>query len=234
MADLILGQDWLRPVHHLAGCPFGVGPAERSTMVGALGRQARAIPDAPFLSQAGLDPRTVTYSTAYRAVTPAAAFSKHQGSRVATASACWRTTPIDFALACSGDPRGWWSSCTFEPSGSAGPHRRAHRFRRRYAFYFTTHPAECRGSYASSTREYGRFRNSSRRPGDMMSALTAAPAPTDAALIFFTSGTTGAPKAVVQSHYAVAQNAWSSGRTSPYPAGHAAALRAPVAPRERA
>src|SRR4029079_16891865 len=33
------------------------------------------------------------------------------------------------------------------------------------------------------------------------------PKPTDAALIFYTSGTTRAPKAVVQSHFAVAQNA---------------------------
>jgi long-chain acyl-CoA synthetase len=38
---------------------------------------------------------------------------------------------------------------------------------------------------------------------------TARPRPTDAGLIFYTSGTTGTPKAVVQSHFAIAQNAWS-------------------------
>jgi len=40
MVDLISGQDRLCPVHHLAGRPFGAGPAERLTVVGALARQA--------------------------------------------------------------------------------------------------------------------------------------------------------------------------------------------------
>ena len=68
MTDLILGQDWLRPVHHLPERSFGSGGADYLTTVGYLGRQARAIPWATFLSEVGQDSRPVTYSEAHRLV----------------------------------------------------------------------------------------------------------------------------------------------------------------------
>ena len=68
MTDLVLGRDWLRPVHHLPGQPFGSGPADRSTIVGCLARHARAIPAATFLSEVGQDSRPVTYFEAHRMV----------------------------------------------------------------------------------------------------------------------------------------------------------------------
>ena len=99
MADLISGQDWLGPVHHLAGRPFGAGPLERLTVVGALAKQARDTPDARFLSELGDEPRFVTYSEAHRTVSQqAAVLAAHRlnrGDRVGLLG----HNSIDFALA---------------------------------------------------------------------------------------------------------------------------------------
>ena len=79
MGYLILGSDWLRPVHHLPGRPFGVGPLDRCTIVGSLARNAIAIPNALLLSQIGDDPRTATYAQAWRAVGRRAALLADSG-----------------------------------------------------------------------------------------------------------------------------------------------------------
>src|SRR5437016_1501884 len=47
MSDLVLGQDWLRPVHHAPGYPFAAGLA---SIAGIFARQAALYPDAPFLT----------------------------------------------------------------------------------------------------------------------------------------------------------------------------------------
>src|SRR5580700_5123044 len=99
MADLILGQDWLRPVHHLLGRPFGSGPTDRRTIVGALARQAWAIPDAQFLTQIGDDARTVTYAEAYRAVMQEAGFLVASGLARGDRVGVLGQNSIDFALA---------------------------------------------------------------------------------------------------------------------------------------
>ena len=96
MGDLILGQDWVRSVHHLAACPFGVGPT--STIVGALERHARAIPGAPFLSQTGSDPQTVTYCQGYRAVHQRAALLQASGLARGDRVGVLGHNSIDFAL----------------------------------------------------------------------------------------------------------------------------------------
>ena len=100
MVDLISGQDWLCPVHHLAGRPFGAGPAERLTVVGALTRQARETPDARFLSELENKPRFVTYTEAHRAVFQrAAVLAEHGLKRGDRVGVCLGHDSIDFALA---------------------------------------------------------------------------------------------------------------------------------------
>ena len=99
MADLISGQDWLGPVHHLAGRPFGAGPLERLTVVGALARQARDTPDARFLSELGDEPRFVTYSEAHRTVSQQAAVLAAHGLNRGDRVGLLGRNSIDFALA---------------------------------------------------------------------------------------------------------------------------------------
>ena len=68
-ADLLLGTDWLRPVHHAPGYVFGAAAPAESTVTGVLARQAAAMPDAPFLT--GLDDaprRVLRYAEAHAEV----------------------------------------------------------------------------------------------------------------------------------------------------------------------
>src|SRR5579859_4341494 len=99
MPDLILGQDWLRPVHHLPGRPFGAWTPDRSSIVGRLARNAHAMPESPFLSQIGTDPRTVTYVQAHRKVRQWAALLGAAGLTRGDRVAVLGRNSIDFALA---------------------------------------------------------------------------------------------------------------------------------------
>jgi long-chain acyl-CoA synthetase len=208
MADLILGQDWIRPVHHLAGLPFGSGPAERCTIVGALARHARAMPDAQFLSQIGDDARTVTYAEAFRAVQQQAAFLVASGLARGDRVGVIGQNSIAFALAVL---------AILEAGGVAVPLSHQDPPARtaaqvefaqvRILLYETAYAGlaeACAGSHRLLS-----FQQLDAACRQYDPAAIAVPAPTDAGLIFYTSGTTGAPKAVVQSHFAVAQNAWS-------------------------
>ena len=208
MSDLILGQDWLRPVHHLATCPFGVAPVERFTIAGSLERHARAIPDAPFLSQIGLDARTVTYSKAYPAVQRRAALLRASGLVRGDRVGVLGHNSIDFAFVVLAILESGGVAVLLSPQDPPARTAAHIEFTQvRFLFYDSACVSVVEAS-ASSQRIWSfQELESSCLRHDV--AVTAAPASTDAALIFFTSGTTGAPKAVVQSHYAVSQNAWS-------------------------
>ena len=208
MVDLILGQDWLRPVHHLAGRPFGSAPAERCTIVGALARHARAISDTQFLSQVGENARTVTYAEACRAVKQQAAFLVASGLSRGDRVGVIGSNSIAFALAVLAIlEAGGVVVLLSHQDPPARTVAQVEFAEVRFLLYETTYASVAEGcTSARMIFSFPQLESSSRQYDAIVSAP---PAPTDAALIFYTSGTTGAPKAVVQSHFAVAQNVWS-------------------------
>jgi acyl-CoA synthetase (AMP-forming)/AMP-acid ligase II len=206
MTDLILGQDWLRPVHHLPERSSGSGGADYLTIVGHLGRQPRAIPWATFLSEVGQDSRPVTYSEARRLVQQRVAVLSAAGLRRGDRVGVLAQTSIDFALAVLSILEAGGVAVPLNPND---PPSRIARHIDFTEMRFLLYDSACSGIAAScvTTQRAWSFQelaSSSQRRG---SHAIAAPAPKDAVFIFFSSGTTGMPKAIVQSHYAVAQNA---------------------------
>lgn len=208
MADLISGQDWLGPVHHLAGRPFGAGPLERLTVVGALAKQARDTPDARFLSELGDEPRFVTYSEAHRTVSQQAAVLAAHGLNRGDRVGLLGHNSIDFALAVLSFLEAGYVAVLLSHLDPPARTSAQVEFAQVQlvlcdsGLLGVAEACACRRGILSFEQL-----KSSGRHADVPTFAT--PRSTDAALIFFTSGTTGAPKAVVQSHFAAAQNAWS-------------------------
>jgi long-chain acyl-CoA synthetase len=210
MSDLIRGDDWLRPVHHLPERPFGSGPVERTTIVGALARQARAQPEAPFLTELG-ERTTFTYAQVHDRVRKWASFLVHRGLQRGERVGVLGGNSVPFVGAVL---------AVLEAGGVAvplNPHDPPARTAAQVAFTqarFLLHDAASTATAAACTSVERSWtfptldEQASARPGEGGMAESR-PKLTDAALIFFTSGTTAAPKAVVQSHYSVAQNAWT-------------------------
>jgi acyl-CoA synthetase (AMP-forming)/AMP-acid ligase II len=208
MSDLILSQGWLRSVHQLPGRAFGSGPAERSTIVGCLARHARAIPGAPFLSQVGQDSRPLTYSETHRMVQQRAALLTAAGLTRGDRVGVLAQTSIDFALAILSIVEAGGVAVPLNPQD---PPSRIVRHIDFTEMRFLLYDSACSAIAAScvTTQRTWSFHELASSSRQESSVAAFRPAPTDAALIFFTSGTTGMPKAIVQSHYAVAQNAYA-------------------------
>jgi len=211
VSDLILGDDWLQPVHHLPGQPFGAGSRERSTIVGILARQAHARPKAPFLTELG-DGRpheTISYGQAHQAVQRRATLLRRWGLARGERVGVMGENSIHFAFAVL---------AILEAGGVAvllNQHDPAARVAAHAVFTqtrFLLHSAACTAAAeacASSERTcaFEEFDRHATSLGCDAEVGYGAPKPTDGALIVLTSGTTGASKAVVQSQYSVARNA---------------------------
>jgi acyl-CoA synthetase (AMP-forming)/AMP-acid ligase II len=207
MTDLISGRDWLRSVHHMPGRSFGAGPIWRSTIVGMLGRRAHFAPHASFLTQIGYD-QPITYAQADHKVQCRAAALVASGLRRGGRVGVVGPTSIDFALAVLAILEAGGVAVLLSPDNP--PRRTATQLDFAGADILLFDPA-CQevAQACGRTRRLWSFDELERSSRPQEPNGTAPPAPTDAALVLFTSGTTGTPKAIVQSHYAVAQNAWA-------------------------
>jgi acyl-CoA synthetase (AMP-forming)/AMP-acid ligase II len=207
MSDLILGNDWVGEVHQ-TGCErFGVASAGPATIVGALARHARAIPNAPFMTDAGAGAQALAFAAAHRAVQCRAAWLVRLGLQRGDCVGILGRNSIEFVLAVLATLEAGGVAVPLSPADP--PARIASHVEfteaRILLFDADTEPLAqaCPGvERACSFSEIA-------APMSEHPAGIAPPRSTDAALIFFTSGTTDAPKAVVQSHRAVAQNAFS-------------------------
>ena len=212
MDELIRGDKWLRSVHHLPEHPFGRG-RHPSTIIGALAHHARARSCEPFLTEIrnGGFHGTIRYGRALSEVGQRQVLLGSWGLQSGECVGVLGQNSIDFVLA------------TLAVLAAGGvvvllshqdPHPRIDSQVRFANVRFLLHGSACAGAAkacASVERtcpleEFGRLA-ASLQGFDRIDQTF--PKPTDAALIVFTSGTTGAPKAVVQSHYSVAHNAFS-------------------------
>jgi long-chain acyl-CoA synthetase len=207
MSDLILGNDWVGEVHQTGGERFGVASAGPATIVGALVRHARAIPDAPFMTDAGAGAPALAFAAAHRAVQCRAGWLLRLGLQRGDRVGILGRNSIEFVLAVLATLEAGGVAVPLSPTDPAARIASHVEFTEARILLFDadTEPLAqaCRGvERACSFSEIV-------APMSEHPAGIAPPRSTDAALIFFTSGTTGAPKAVVQSHRAVAQNAFS-------------------------
>lgn len=212
-SDLLLGTDWLRPVHHAPGFPFGAAPPAESTVAGALARQAAAIPDAPFLT--GLDDaprRTMTYAEARAEVLRRVSVMRGWGLRRGDRIGVLGQNSIDFVLAVLACLEA--GAVTVLLNHRDPEARIANRAEFTGVRFLLHEPGLAAIAEACPCAErLCAFEELERLAARVSEGCEGSlPQPADAALIFFTSGTTGMPKAVVQSHYAVAQNALSLAR----------------------
>jgi acyl-CoA synthetase (AMP-forming)/AMP-acid ligase II len=212
MDDLIRGDKWIRPVHHLPGRGFG-NADHASTIIGELSRHARARPSEPFLTEirSGSPQQTITYGQALNEVQQRQALLATWGIEPGESVGIVGHNSLDFVLA---------TLATLSVGGVVvllshqEPPSRIDSQARFAGVRFLLHDSVCAESAkactsverACSLSEFGLLAASLRRFARINSTL---PKATDAAIIVFTSGTTGAPKAVVQSHYSVAHNAFS-------------------------
>jgi len=207
MSDLILGNDWIGDVHQ-TGCErFGVGPADRGTMVGALARHARAIPDASFLTDTTNRAPALTFAAAHREVQCRVAWLLQLGLSRGDRVGILGRNSIDFVLAVLATLEAGGVAVPLSPADPATRIASHVEFTETRFLLFDAEIEEL--ATTCRTIERGCSFYEIAMPVSASPAGIATPRPTDAALIFFTSGTTGTPKAVVQSHRAVAQNAFS-------------------------
>ena len=206
MTDLILGGDWVRSVHQLPDWPVGAGPARRQTVVGALARAAREAPDASFLSEVDGDAGEVTYARAHRIVRRRAAALKARGVRRGDRVAVLAHTSADFALAVVAVLEAAAVAVPLSPHDPPPRSARKVEFTGARLVLSDDACAQVAGSWDTASWTFAELDRSAPEPDGVAARR---PAATDAAVIFFTSGTTGAPKAVVLSHYAIAHNAWT-------------------------
>jgi len=212
MSDLILGHDWLGRVHHLPGRLFGSGPSDRATIVGSLTRQARYMPESPFLTYAGetAASSTVTYAQAHaevgRRAGQLARWGLQRGDRVGVLGA----NSIHFVYAVLAVLEAGGVAVPLNPHDPSARTCAHVEFTQVRMLLHDEASAATVASCSSVERSCSFERFQQEAPQRYQTDARAnRPNPTDAALIFFTSGTTATPKAVVQSHYNVAQNAWA-------------------------
>jgi acyl-CoA synthetase (AMP-forming)/AMP-acid ligase II len=211
MSDLILGNDWVRPVHRLPNEKFGGSYSGPSTVVGILSRQAAVRPLAPFLTTfVGESSETIGYARACMEVQLRASSLRMWGLKRGERVAILGKNSADFVFAVLAALEAGAVVVPLSPQDTAERLARRVEFTEtRFLLYddgASTLVDCCKTPERACT--FCAFHREARAMFGISHPPTL-PKPTDAALIFFTSGTTGTPKAVVQSHYAVAKNAFA-------------------------
>jgi len=167
----------------------------------------------PFMTEIGYSSphKTVTYGQAHRRVQQRVAVLDSWGLKPGEMVGILGHNSIDYVLAVLAVLE---AGCVIVLLNPLDPIARAAAQCAFAQVRFLLHDSDCAATAeacggverTSSFQDFEQLA-SSLRPGRQVQ--DGSPKPTDAALIIFTSGTTGAPKAVVQSHYSVARNAFS-------------------------